>query len=399
MTVHLYYDNSYLSEFTAEIIEIRNDGGQKAVVLDRSAFYPTSGGQPSDRGILSNARVLGVEEDQTTGAILHLLDSDLPLGPVRGSIDWDRRFDHMQQHTGQHILSQAFLKVAQATTLSFHLGEEYCTIDVDLARPAPEIMEKTEDLANSIVFENRLVKVETVDRSELASLGVRKETPREGPIRVVEVEGFDRSACGGTHVRRSGEIGCIAVLGFERYKGGTRVTFACGRRALKVMRREHAALADLGSLFSAHRDEVHRLAAKLIEDRASLARENARLSDRLSEMEASELIQQSGKVKGRCLVQGRYSDRGIESLKTLAQKVVMQGNAVAILASVQETAQIVVAKSPDIPGSCGDAIRKASSSHGGKGGGRPDLAQAGGIPIGALDAWFIVLADQILGAS
>jgi len=399
MTVHLYYDDSYLTDFEANIVEIRNEGGHRAVVLDRTAFYPTSGGQPDDRGSLSNARVLAVEEDESTGTILHRLDADLPVGPARGSIDWSRRFDHMQQHTGQHILSQAFLKTADAPTLSFHLGEEFCTIDIGLAAPTAEIMEKAEGLANGVVFDDRPVMVHTADRSRLATLGIRKETRREGPIRVVEVEGFDRSACGGTHVRRSGEIGCIAVLGFERYKGGTRVTFACGRRALRVMRRDHALLCDLGRLFSAHPGEIHRLAEKLIEERSSLLREVSRLRDQASEFEASELVDRAKKVAERNLVRERYPDRSLECLKTLAQKVVARGNTVAILGCVQETAQIVVAKSPDVPGSCGDAVKVAAASYGGKGGGRPDLAQAGGIAIDSVDAWFRTLAEHILGAA
>jgi len=249
MTNRLYYDDSYLKEFTAVVLAASNEGGKPAVVLDRTAFYPTSGGQPHDTGTLGRARVLNVEETPS-GDIIHILDSPLQPGPVSGLVDWERRFDHMQQHTGQHILSQAFIVAAQAQTVSFHLGQETSTIDIDLPDPSPQIVEKAESLATGIVFENRPVQVLKVDRAKLSELGVRKESQREGEIRVIDVEGFDRSPCGGTHVRRTGEIGLIALLGLERYKGGTRVEFVCGGRALKVFRTENGILKELGRLCS-----------------------------------------------------------------------------------------------------------------------------------------------------
>ncbi len=397
MTEHLYYQDSYLREFTAEVIEQRRKGEKSAAILNRTAFYPTSGGQPHDTGILGSARVLDVEEDES-GTILHVTDPVLPCGPVKGRLDWERRFDHMQQHTGQHVLSQAFLQTASAPTLSFHLGQETCTIDIGLAQPVPSVLTETEDLANRVVFEDRPVRILMVDRAELNALGIRKETSREGRIRVIDVEGFDRSACGGTHVRRSGEIGMIAILGCERYKGGSRIEFACGNRALTTLRRDHDALKTLGRLYSAHPYELPRLTEKVFEERAALARENAHLQGKILEMEALDLVNRADKSTGKIVVVTRFSDRTLESLKVLAQKIATRPRAVAILAVVQEAAQVVVAKSNDLPGSCGMAVKEAITRFGGKGGGKSELAQAGGIAPSAIEAWLQSVETFLLGA-
>jgi alanyl-tRNA synthetase len=173
MTIRLYYGDSYLKEFSAVVLAAIDKGGNPAVILDRTAFYPTSGGQPHDTGVLGSARVLNVEE-APSGEIVHVLDSPLQPGPVSGRVDWERRFDHMQQHTGQHILSQAFILAAQAPTVSFHLGQETSTIDLDLPDPSASVLEKAEHHAASIVFENRPVQVLKVDRARLSELGVRK---------------------------------------------------------------------------------------------------------------------------------------------------------------------------------------------------------------------------------
>ncbi len=396
MTEHLYFQDSYLREFTAEVIEQRWKGERPAAVLNRTAFYPTSGGQPYDTGSLGNARVLEVEEDES-GAILHLTDSILPCGPVTGCIDWQRRFDHMQQHSGQHVLSQAFLQTAAAPTLSFHLGQETCTIDIGIEQPAPPVLADTEELANRIVFEDRPIHVLTVDRPALEALGIRKETGREADIRVIDIEGFDRSACGGTHVRRSGEIGVIAVLGGERYKGGTRIEFACGSRALRTLRRDHDTLKTLGRLYSGHPYELPRLTEKFFEERSALVRENAHLLDKILEMEALELVNRADKSTGKIVVVAHFSERTLESLKLLAQKIVSRPQAAAVLSTVRETGQVVIAKSNDLPGSCGAAVRETVSRFGGKGGGRPELAQAGGIENAVLDVWRQSALTVLLG--
>ena len=395
MTKRLYYTDSYMKEFSGAVVDRREAGGGPAVILDQTAFYPESGGQPWDTGSLGEAHVLRVVENDA-GEILHVLDRQIPSGPVSGRIDWTRRFDHMQQHTGQHILSQAFLAAAKARTLSFHLGQEMSTIDIDLTQPSRAQMDEAQTLATEIVFQNRAVRIFTTDREGLNSLGVRKESDREGEIRVIEVEGFDRSPCGGTHVRNTGEIGLIFVSGFERYKGGTRVEFVAGGRVLRAFSQDHELLKRLGRLHSATPGQVPEIAEKLLQERAALTRENENLRNQLLDFEAGELIRSAAKTGYAAMVCKDYAGRNLESLKTLAQKLTARPGILAILA-LSDACQIVVARSKDLPGSCHEAIRRAASELGGKGGGRPDLAQGGGFPPDSLESWVKALQDYFSG--
>jgi alanyl-tRNA synthetase len=389
MTKHLYYTDSYLKEFSGTVIDRRVVEAKPAVILDQTAFYPESGGQPSDTGRLGDVRVLKVVEGEGAN-IIHILEREISGGRVAGCIDWDRRFDHMQQHTGQHVLSQAFIAVAQAKTLSFHLGQESSTIDLDIEQPSAVQMDEAQALAASVVFENRPVRILTTDREGLGSLGVRKESQREGEIRVIDVEGFDRSACGGTHVRNTGEIGLIFILGFERYKGGTRVDFVAGNRVLRAFQKDHALARKLARLYSAVPDEIPGLTEKLLQEKMSLIREIEDLRDRLLDVEAKELIESSDPTAHASVVRKVYAGRTLESLKTLARKIAARPGMLVILA-ISDALQIVVARSRELPGSCNDAVKLAISELGGKGGGRPDLAQAGGFSADSLDAWMSML--------
>ena len=393
MTERLYYADSYLTDFTASILRQERRGDSVAAVLDRTAFYPESGGQPGDTGLLNSIPVTGVEEGPS-GEILHMLAAELPTGGVHGRIDWERRFDHMQQHSGQHVLSQAFLKTAGAGTASFHLGSDTSTIDIGVAHPSSEQIGAAESLASRIVFEDRQVSVLNVSRQELADLGVRKESQREGEIRVIDIEGFDRSPCGGTHVRRTGEIGLIAILGWEHYKGMTRVGFACGARALRIFREQRDILSRLSSQFSASSHDLPQLSEKLLAERSRWQRENLRLNDQLLEFEALEIMGHADKIQRPIIVCRRVERRDLESLKILARKLTARSGVLAVLSTTQDPAQIVVAKSQDVPGDCGLAVKQAAAARGGKGGGKPDMAQAGGVSGRDLDAWFEELAGR-----
>ncbi len=398
MTIRIYYENSYLTEFTGVVRERRKVGENTALILDQTAFYPTSGGQPNDTGTLGSARVVAVEED-ATGDILHLIDGTPPAGSLLGRIDWERRFDHMQQHTGQHILSQSYIRVAGADTVGFHLGKEASTIDIALSHPNPALSAEVEDLANQIVFENRPVNVLSVDRARLSDLGVRKESDREGTIRVVDVEGFDRSPCGGTHVRRTGEIGMIAVTGCEHYKGGTRIEFVCGWRALRRLRNDNELLKELGRLYSSHPTDLPRLTERLLQERTTLSRESARLQEQILDLEAQDLVNRADKTPRAIIVCARFPGRSLDTVKILAQKVVARPGTIAVMAAVQDTAQLVVARNPESAGDCAAAIRQAAVRLGGKGGGKPEMAQAGGIAAAALDSWFEELKTYFTSAN
>lgn len=392
MTEHLYYTDSYLTEFSANVLEQRESERGVAVVLDRTAFYPDSGGQPCDTGILAGARVLEVAENDA-GNIVHLLDHPVVGGQVSGRIDWKRRFDHMQQHSAQHILSQAFLVSAQARTLSFHLGQEASTIDIELEEATEAHVVQAEALATEVVFQNRPVRILATDQDGLKSLGVRKESKREGPIRVIDIDGFDRSPCGGTHVRNTGEIGLIFVSGFERYKKGTRIEFVAGGRALEMLRRDHELLKKLGRLFSAGSGQILESAGKLMQEKAALSREMDVLQERLLDYEAGELIRNAVQTAYAATVRRTYTDRNLESVKTLARKLTSRPGVLALLA-LGEVGQIVVARSSDLPGSCHEAIRSVAAQLGGKGGGRPELAQAGGFRRADLDSWMNALESH-----
>jgi len=317
------------------------------------------------------------------------------MGPAVGRIDWARRFDHMQQHTGQHILSQAFINVAQAPTLSFHMSRESSTIDVEIAQPSADQMESVQALASSVVFQNRPVRVLTTDREGLSSMGIRKESHREGAIRVIDVDGFDRSACGGTHVRATGEVGMICILGYEKYKGGTRVEFVAGGRALRSFNRDHDLLKRLSRMYSAVPDAIPEITEKLLQEKALLSREIENLRGQLLDVEARELLGTAQKTEYASTIKKVYAGRSLDNIRTLAQKVISQPGILAIFA-ISDTVQIVVAKSKDLSGSCNDAVKRAISELGGKGGGSPALAQAGGFASEAIDAWMLLLENYFL---
>ena len=235
MTERLYYQDSYLREFVGDRVRVAETAKGFEVVLNQTAFYPTSGGQPHDLGFIEDSPVQDVYENPD-GEIVHSMTQPIQAGALRCSIDWTRRFDHMQQHTGQHILSQAFLRTGQLDTASFHMGATYATIDLSAGNISNDQVRRAEDLANDIIRENRLIKVKIVPSDEASALGLRKESRREGSLRVVEVDEFDVSACGGTHVRQTGEISEIVVRKIERVNRQVRVEFVCGQRALESHR-------------------------------------------------------------------------------------------------------------------------------------------------------------------
>src|SRR5918911_1306452 len=257
MTERLYYDDSHLTEFEARVTRVTERvSGWVAVTLDRTAFYPTGGGQLSDTGVL------------------HVIQGrSLAVGAtVRGRVDWPRRLDHIQQHTGQHILSQAFISLYNAETRGFRMLEQYCEVDVALDDPTEEKVEQAIDLANRIIWEDRAVHVRQVTKEAAASLPLRKESEREGVLRLIEIEGFDLTPCGGTHARASGEVGVVAVRSFERAKGMTRIEFVAGARALADYNRTNRAARAIAAMFSAGRDEAASAVARLVEESKQLTR-------------------------------------------------------------------------------------------------------------------------------
>src|SRR3989442_3422144 len=289
MTLRLYYTDSYLTEFEATVLAVEPHGERLAVILDRSAFYPTSGGQPHDTGTLGGLPVTEVIEDDDD-RVLHVVSGPI-TGVVTGSIDWPRRFDHMQQHTGQHILSQAFLQALEAQTRAVHLGAEISTLDLDLADLPGAAAGQVVDLGNPIVIQDLPRQVRDVDESELPSLGLRRPAKKRGRIRVVDVEEFDRSACGGTHVRRTGEVGTVKLRRWERFKGGVRVEFLCGWRALRDSRWKNALVRDLAVKLTVKDQEVAEAVERLMGQLRERDRTLAGVRDQLVELEAQRRLE------------------------------------------------------------------------------------------------------------
>ena len=392
-TERLYYSDCYLREFEASVLAAEPEARGFRVYLDRSAFYPDSGGQPPDRGTLNGIPVLDVLDEGDS--VAHILERKPEGERVTGRIDWARRFDHMQQHTGQHILSAALERVGNFKTVSFHLGAEISTIDLDSDRLGRRQIDEAEELANQVVFENREVRILFKSADEAARMGLRKPTEREGEIRVVEVPDLDLSACGGTHVSRTGAIGLILVRKFERIKGLTRVEFLCGRRALGAARADFAFLSEAARLFSGARENVPALIGKQIEELRAIVRAREKLIKRLVAYEAQELFATAPEKNGRKIVRRIFAAEDSDEAKMLAHAIAHQPTAVALIGGKGEPAVLFFAQSPGGPSDMGSILKQTVAKLGGKGGGARDFAQGGGLDEVRLDE-ALAFAESLL---
>lgn len=388
MTERLFLADSRFLEFDATVVARREHEGRPAVVLDRTAFYPESGGQPWDTGTLAEAQVVAVVEEG--GEILHVLDRLLAGDAVHGRVDAERRRDHVQQHHGQHLLSKAFVEVAGAGTIAFHLGREATTIDLDRPVTADQARD-AERRANEIVWESRPVRVETLTAAEARARGLEPPEGVEAGVRVVEAEGYDRQPCGGTHPRTTAEVGVVVLTGLERYKVGTRVSFVCGHRALAAIARRREILDSLVSTLSAPLDDLVGVARKTRDDLALGEKRAKQLLERALEGEALRLL--TG-VRGDgppptasspAIVVAAYEGWPPNDLRVLATRLVALAPCVALLGSRTDKAHLVFAQSEglghDVPALLQDALARL----GGRGGGRGNLAQGGAERVDLLD--------------
>jgi alanyl-tRNA synthetase len=395
-TERLYYSDCYLCEFDARVVETQSGPTGARVVLDRSAFYPESGGQPSDQGTLAGKQVLDVLEEG--GAVVHLLDGAPDSESVHGVVDWARRFDHMQQHTGQHVLSAAFERVGNYKTVSFHLGADISSIDLDSDRLGARQLEEAEELSNQIIFEDRPVRIFFRPAEEASQLDLRKPTFREGDIRLVEVEDFDLSACGGTHVARTGAIGIIAVRKSERMKGLTRVEFLCGGRALHAVRRDFQVLTESARLFSGSATDLPALITKQSEELKAALRVRQKQAQQLAEYEAAGLLRNAPEKGGRKVVRHIVPADSFVDAKTLAHAVAINPSAIALIGEAAPqggTAKLFFAQSAGGLGDMGALLKQVVTKVGGKGGGARDFAQGGGLDDAKLDE-ALTLAESLL---
>ena len=398
-TEKLYFTDSDLLEFPATVVAVQAAEQADHIILDRTAFYPTGGGQPYDTGRLGEARVLDVFEDET-GLIHHVVEPRGTFTPgqtVQGSIDRARRLDHLQQHSGQHLLSQAFVQACGAETRSFHLGARTSTIDIEMQSPSDAQMRAAEEVANAIVFEDRPMRVHLVSEDEARRLPLRKEAAVEGTIRIIEIADFDWSPCGGTHAKRTGQIGLIAIKGFERAKKMTRVEFVCGQRALDEYRTIQKTAMAVAQLFSAERDATPELVARALQETRSLKKRIRELMEIAARVEAAEMLAGAPQVGNFKLVRATFDGRDLEEVRGLAAKIIEAEPAVALLGTKEATAaRLIFARSEALDHNMGQLLAAACQMLGGRGGGRPELAQGGGPDAARLEAAIDLAAEKLL---
>jgi alanyl-tRNA synthetase len=411
MTTRLYYDDSFLYEFDAQVTEFlpaSQAQARPAVMLDRTAFYPAGGGQVCDTGRIvrddacGNSEPIAVLEvaEREDGAILHFVSEAASLSPgtrIRGEIDADRRRQHMQQHSGQHLLSAAFLHLFGMSTVSFHMGDESCTIDLDTRSLTPEQVEAAERLANEIILENRPVEIRSVSEADAQKLGLRK-APVAGraELRLIAIQDFDLSACGGTHVRRTGQIGCVLLRKTEKVRQGMRVEFVCGQRAVATARRDYAALTEAAELHSVHIWDLPRQIRKAQDDAKAARRSREQLLEELAEQQALRLVALAPEANGRKVVTDVFADRDLAFIRLLAQKCARAaGNVIALLGSTAGPSSLVFAQSAGQPFDMGALMKEALARIGGRGGGGKDLAQGGSADPRPLEPVLAEIAERL----
>jgi len=387
MTERLYYDDSYLQRFEARVLKVSPDGLR--VYLNRTAFYPSSGGQPFDIGQLGGVDVIDVIDEDDS--IAHVLKHPLDESEVDGVIDWQRRFDHMQQHTGQHLLSAVLADLFDAPTVSFHLGADSSTIDIERTLEAPEIR-RAEVRANEIVFEDRPVIVTYHDSSD--GLELRKATEREGTIRVISIQDLDRSACGGTHVRATGQIGPILIRKLDRIRGNMRIEFLCGTRAVNRARADFEALSAIGRSFSAPLDETPALVEAQREKLLEADRARRRLATELAQAAGRELYSRIAPSPDGIRRINRRVAALSDELRAEAQSFTANPKSI-FLAIGDDPPSAMLASSSDSGVHAGELLKKALANAGGRGGGSATMAQ-GSVPSKAsLDQLIAALAPSL----
>ncbi|MDR3763568.1 MAG: alanyl-tRNA editing protein [Acidobacteriota bacterium] len=401
MTERLYHQNSFLYDFTASLAQVRPlDGGRQALIFDHTAFYPLSGGQRADRGWIEfvdaagsplavpKVQVVDVVEEEATGDVLHIVEAaaDVPEGAaLRGFIDVELRQDHMQQHSGQHVLSACFLRLFAAATASFHMGEESCTIDLAIPALTPTQLEQAELLANQMVWEDRQVLMHEATPEQARQAGVRKLPEGDfATLRLIEVRGVDLCACCGTHVKTTGQIGHIQLRKVEKFKQGVRVEFVCGRRALTTARRDFQVLTEAAALVSGHIYELPAQVQKLLDSGKAAQKQQQKLQDEMAELAAQQTLSSAPLANGRKIVSAYLAVRDAAYIKLYAQKLTaLAPNVIALLGAGEGTPALVFAQSPGAGFNAGAELKTLVTATGGRGGGAKDFAQ-GSVPSAEL---------------
>lgn len=390
MTHRLYYDDTYLTEFDAQVLECREIDGGYETLLDCSAFYPTSGGQPYDTGTLCGARVTDVYADDY-GEVWHVVDAPLNRGErVHGVIDWARRFDHMQQHAGEHMLANAAYRLLGGGTIGLHLGSEISTIDMTLpygrTHIAADELRALEDDVNARIQRDVPIRQWFPESAELAGLPLRKPPTVNEHVRVVQIGDVEFCACGGTHPSSAGQIGLVKIVGAHPSRGKLRLAFVCGRRAYELLRRDYELLHETGDMLSASVEDVPVLVRGLSEDVKRLARELSQARRDMLIADAERIYAEADVNSAGVRVIAQIVSADVNAARELATHLIEMGRAVAVIgADMGANVAYVVCRSADVDCGCGAALSAAAKKSGGKGGGRPDFAQGGG-PESMLEA-------------
>ena len=398
-TRRLYYDDSFARDFTAQALScepcIHETIAAWEVVLDVTALYPTSGGQPHDLGKVGDANILYVRDEGEE--IVHIVDRKVDLGTVQGCVDWPRRFDHMQQHTGQHLLSAMFQERFGRPTVSFHLGSDISTIDLRGEEPSEEILEGAERAANRVIFDDRAVNVRYGTAGQLAELGVRKEVEREGILRAIEIEGADLQPCGGTHLKRTAQIGLTLVRRCTKMRQDWRVEFACGGRAERIARKDFLLLKGAAERLGCAYDEVADAAGRAVSERDAYFKENRSVLQRLAEAEATLALQETGAGADGLRVVSRVFQEDVspDYLGHFASQLAKSDKTIALLARFP-CGQLFFAQHPSSGQDMNELLKQVVQQLGGKGGGTRDFAR-GRLSDTAKAEAAITLGRELLG--
>ncbi len=384
MTDRLYYADSYTTRFEAAVVEQTTHEGKPALILNQTYFYPSSGGQPNDTGTINGLSVIDVVVRDEDAEILHILDAPTPSlveQTVTCEVNWARRFDHMQQHTGQHILTQAFIQTASAKTIGFHLSPENITIDLDVNGLIDQQIEIAEKLANEVIQADKTVTATLRQMDDQDGLRMRK-MPKHivtDGLRVVEIEGFDTTACGGTHVARTGEIGLLKVIKLEKRGDKTRLEFRCGNRALSDYGDKHRVISTLANEMNCRFPEIPDNIAKLRTELKTAQTTLKELREQLVQYEAVKLLAEADRSKGFALITGSFDGRDAGELKLLASRLAESASVVVMMGTAGEKSQLIFARSADLTFNMGALLKEAVGQLGGRGGGQQNFAQGGGV--------------------
>ncbi|MDC3424589.1 DHHA1 domain-containing protein [Aquibacillus sp. 3ASR75-11] len=396
-TEKLFYQDPYIKSFSAQILQSRKDEqGRYYVVLDQTAFYPTGGGQPHDTGTINDVQVYDVEEVE--GEVRHFVDTPIEEKECVGEIDLGRRFDHMQQHAGQHILTAAFEEMYGYKTVSFHLGKEICAIDLEIPALQEEEANNVEDRVNAIILENRPIEARWVTANEIDNFPLRKDLSVKENIRLVIIPDFDYNGCGGTHPNSTGQVSSVKILHWEKQKNSIRVHFICGNRVLKQLHEKHQVIQRLNALLSAPQEDLEAATNHVKEQQKSLEKTVSELKTELMEEEAHGLIDQATTMENDRLVKKVYKERPMNELQQLAKHITKKADSIMVLlvSEKDDKLQVVCARSQDIDMNMKELIASVLPKINGRGGGNAMIAQGGGDNILSPEAFIEEMMSKLV---